>query len=445
MSASSKNWFRPGDAGYEDLRQIYNGAHQAHPAIIARVRTVDEVRTALSHAWSEGLSIAVRGGGHSIAGFGSVVGGLVIDLRDLNTIEPAEMTGQFWIGGGCVAGEVASTLEQRGLVVPLGDSPSVGIGGITLGGGIGWLTRKFGLTLDSLTAAEIVTADGAVSIADEAQQPELFWALRGGGGNFGVVTRLRFQPHRLGPVLGGSMVLPLSVESLAGILTVAAAAPEDLGVIALAMRSPPGDTRATPMLSLTLVWSGDALEGARVLAQLRTVATPITEEIGVRSYADMFRLAAGAPASITNATESFFADAINADAIGVICEAATDRVAHGLLSAIEIRILGGAMARVPASATAFAHRNRKLLISAVRAGYPMDRYAEHRAWVTSVRQRLSHLETGRYLNFIEQPSPTDVSGVYPGRTAARLAAVKQAVDPANVFARHLPLKPEGPE
>lgn len=437
MPIFEPSWVRADDTRYESLRRNYNEMHQARPAAIALVRTVDDVRTALSRARSDGLRIAVRGGGHSIAGFGSVQAGLVVDLRAMSEIAPASAAGQFWIGGGALAGHVATTLGQRGLVLPLGDSAGVGIGGITLGGGIGWLTRKFGLTLDCLTGAEIVTADGAISTVDEVKDPELFWALRGGGGNFGVVTRLRFRPHALGEVLGGSMLLPLSAEVLEMFLALAASAPDELGVIALAMR-PPNEANAEPTLVLRLVWSGDPAGGAHMLTQLRGLASPMSEEIQWRSYADMYKLTENDPASITNATETLFADELNSDGVRTIVRAASALV-EDAFSGIEIRVLGGAMARVPPSTTAFAHRARKLLISAVRAGFPVERYPDHRRWVSGVRHDLSSFETGRYLNFIEAPDVADSISVYPGRIAARLAAVKRAVDPDNLFSHNLPI------
>src|SRR3569833_309649 len=214
MTTAETIWIRPGDADYERLRSGDNEVHQATPALIAQVRSVGDVREALSYARSRALPVAVCGGGHSISGLSGVDGGVIVDVRSMSAIEPAQQAGEFWVGGGALAGDVSKQLGQHGLVVPLGDSAAVGISGLTLGGGIGWLTRKFGLTLDSLVAAESVTADGFAAIVDSGEQPDLFWALRGGGGNFGVVTRLRFRPHRLGQVLGGEMRLPLTERLL---------------------------------------------------------------------------------------------------------------------------------------------------------------------------------------------------------------------------------------
>ena len=438
MNDWPQNWTRPIDAGYTDASLVYSNVHQARPAFVASVGNVTEVQKALSYARSEGLAVAVRGGGHSLAGLSSIAGGVVIDLRKLNGIEPAESSGEFWIGGGTLAGKVAGYLGDRALAVPLGDSSAVGIGGITLGGGTGWLTRKFGLTLDTLTAAEITLADGSTSIVDASNNPDLFWALRGGGGNFGVVTRLRFRPHPLAQVLGGTLTLPLTAQNLQRAIDTIDAAPEELGVIALAMR-PPDAPAADPILMLTLVWSGDMLAGERVVAQLRAIASPTGEDISEMPYAGMYRFALGEPPTITNATENMFADLLDGAGLAAVVDAANAPSVEGVFSVVEIRILGGAMARVPVHATAFAHRERKLSISVVRVGFPIDRYDEHRAWVSEAAEPLRHLRKGMYLNFVEHRDAMAASLVFPDATAARLAAVKQAVDPHNMFARNLPL------
>jgi hypothetical protein len=249
---------------------------------------------------------------------------------------------------------------------------------------------------------------------------------------------LRFKPHRLGEVLGGEMLLPLTEKVLADFLAEALGAPHELGVIALAMR-PPDGSHASPVLLLRLVWSGDLSEGSSALKRLRALAMPISEDIHPRPYHDMYELTAHDPASTTNTTDSFFADSWDHDALTAIVEAASAPVEAGAFSGIELRVLGGAMATVPAEATAFAHRDRKLLVSAVRAGFPLEHYSKHRDWVTAVGKSLHSIERGRYLNFIERPSPTDVARVYPGKAAARLAAVKRAVDPNNLFSRNLPI------
>src|SRR3569833_464569 len=314
MTTAERIWIRPGDADYDRLRSGYNEVHQTAPALLALVRSVDDVRDALSHARSAALPVAVKGGGHSISGLSGVDGGVIVDVRSMSAIEPAQQAGEFWGGGGALAGDVSKQLGQHGLVVPLGDSAAVGISGLTLGGGIGSLTRKFGLTVASLVAAEIVTADGFVSIVDSVEQPDLIWALRGGGGNFGVVTRLRFRPHRLGQVLGGEMRLPLTERLLEHFLAYAAAAPSELGVIAIAMRRPDGSSE-TAVLLLRLVWSADFLVCLSVVVRFRGLADPISEDLRARSYHDMYELTAKDPASITNATESLFVVVL----VGVVC------------------------------------------------------------------------------------------------------------------------------
>lgn len=236
-------------------------------------------------------------------------------------------------------------------------------------------------------------------------------------------------------MVGGTLVLPLTAHSLADVIEVASQAPDDLGIIALATRLPE-DAGAPPVLMLTLVWSGAASEGERMMKSLRHIATPQRDDLKAMTYAEMYRLADGAPLSVTNTTESLFADALDAEAIAAILEAVAGPVPAGVLGAIELRVLGGAMARVPAAATAFAHRQRRLLISAVRAGFPPPHYAQHRAWVVAVADALRVIKRGTYLNFVDLTA-TDPADVFPTATRGRLAAVKAAVDPENLFSRHI--------
>lgn len=221
----------PGDDVYDDLRRIYNSLHDQHPALIVRVAETSDVARALELARVAGHEVAVRGGGHSIAGHGSTEGGLLIDLAGLNHIDIDARDQVARVGAGVTAGRLTAASCRRDLVVPLGDSPDVGVGGITLGGGIGWLSRKLGLTLDSLERAEVVTADGRVVTASEDDHSDLFWAIRGGGGNFGVVTEFRYRLHPIGAIVGGLLAPPACTDVLLGIIELAAAAPDELGII----------------------------------------------------------------------------------------------------------------------------------------------------------------------------------------------------------------------
>jgi hypothetical protein len=274
----------PDSEGYDDARLGFNTLHDHQPALIVRPADADDVARAIGFAKGASLEVAIRSGGHSIAGYGTVDGGLVIDLSSMRSIEIDEDEAMAWVEAGVTAGQFTSASTAAGLVTPFGDSGDVGVGGITLGGGVGWLSRSLGLTIDSLLAVEIVTADGSTLMANETTHPDLFWAVRGGGGNFGVVTRFLFQLHPIDTVLGGILILPASPEIIRRLIDLADSAPEELTMISLVMRIPPFST--VPVEShgklgifITLVWSGDIEEGETVLRPFRDLGPPIADLI----------------------------------------------------------------------------------------------------------------------------------------------------------------------
>jgi hypothetical protein len=229
----------PSDPDYDALRVVVLGGVDPRPALIVRPADDADVVAAVTFARDRGLPLAVRSGGHSGAGHGTVDDGLVVDLRDLRAVDIDVEDRTAWVGAGATAGEVTAATAAHGLVVGFGDTGSVGVGGITLGGGVGYLSRSHGLTVDNLLAADVVLADGRVVRADAAQHPDLFWALRGGGGNLGVVTRFRFRLHPLGGVTGGILLLPASAEVVAGFLSQLQDAPDELSAIVNVMPCPP--------------------------------------------------------------------------------------------------------------------------------------------------------------------------------------------------------------
>ena len=437
----------PGERGYDEARKGYNALHDARPGLILRPKDVADVATIVRLVAETEGPLAVRGGGHSLAGFSSTDGGVLMELSRLRTLELSN--GMVRAGAGLTAGELTNALSRAGKVVPFGDSPSVGISGITLGGGIGWLSRKIGLTIDSLIGAEVVTADGNVLEANAGSHPDLFWALRGGGGNFGVVTRLDYSLHDIGHVLGGIMMLPLSAATLRSVLETAAAAPDELGVITLAMRAPPGmpglpeESIGSPVLMMSLVWSGELEHGKAAVEGLRACANRVLSD-GIRPmrYEEMYELFAEAPKRITNTTCSFLADVLDDAALDDIIAAVGAGPSDGALAVVEIRVLGGAIATVPDDATAYAHRQRKLLVSAVCAGFPVEDLQPHREWVTALDSRLRRHALGAYVNFIETPVEHSFKDAYPASVARRLTAIKQRYDPANSFRRNLNITPE---
>ena len=283
----------PEDPGYDEARTVFDAHVDRRPALIARVAGPDDVARVIAHARETGSELAVRGGGHSPAGHGVCDGGIVIDLSALRSFELDAAGRTVWAGAGLTAGAYTVAAGAHGLATGFGDTGSVGIGGITLAGGIGFLVRKHGLTIDNLLAAEIVTADGRLRRVDAQTEPELFWALRGGGGNFGVVTRLQYRLHAVDTVIGGLLVLPATPEVIAGFVAEAEAAPDELTTIANVMLAPPlpfvpEERHGRPVVMARMVYAGDVEAGRRAVAPFLALAEPVADLLRPMPYPDMF-------------------------------------------------------------------------------------------------------------------------------------------------------------
>ena len=438
----------PDDHGYDAARRGFNSLHDRRPAVIVRPVDGDDVARALEFASGAGLEIAVRGGGHSLAGYGSTEGGVLLDLSAMQAIHIDPAARVAWVEAGTTAGQLTATSGAHGLVVPFGDSPTVGVGGITLGGGVGWLSRKLGLTIDALAGVEIVTADGQLVTADEQTRPDLFWAVRGGGGNFGVVTRFRYRLHPIGTVLGGALFLPATHEVIRGVLDLADAAPDELTTISLITRLPPLSIVPPEMhgqlaVLITLVWCGELEAGERFVDRFRALAPPIADLLHPRPYPEMYELIPEAPQWITNITYSFAADELDDAAIGSILQQLEEPnlPSTQALAAVELRVLGGAISRVPVDATAFAHRQRNLLCSVVAAGFAEADTDRHRRWVQSLSGAIRYLAKGAYLSFLDAADEPRLHEAYPDSTYRRLVEVKRRYDPTNLFHRNLNIRP----
>ncbi len=425
----------PDEADYDDVRRVASGAYDRRPAVCVRVAGAADVARVVRLARETRLPLAVRSGGHSGAGHSTTDGGIVLDVRDLRALEVDVDGRTAWAEAGLTAGEVSSALASHGLAIGFGDTGSVGIGGITLGGGIGYLVRKHGLTIDSLLAADVVTADGRLLRADPETNPDLFWAIRGGGGNFGVVTRFRFRLHELDGIVGGFLVLPATADVVAGFLAAAAAAPEELSAIANIMPAPPlpflpTEVHGQLVVFAGLVYAGDADAGQRALAPFRALATPLADLTRPMSYPEMFP-PEDPSYRPTAVAETLFVDALDRAAVETIVDRL--RASDAAMRVVQARVLGGAMARVPAEATAFAHRSAPILVS-VAAFYtgPEDR-AVRQAWVTDLAAALRDGEDRAYANFLTDEGEARVRAAYPGATWDRLAAVKRRYDPDNLF------------
>jgi FAD/FMN-containing dehydrogenase len=433
----------PDDEAYDRARAVFAAHVGARPALIARVRGPDDVARVIAHAGETGSELAVRGGGHSPAGHGVCDGGVVIDVSALRSLEIDPPRRTAWAGAGLTAGEFTAAAGGHGLAVGFGDTGSVGIGGITLAGGIGFLVRRHGLTIDSLLAAEIVTADGRLRRVDAENEPDLFWALRGGGGNFGVVTRLKYRLQPVDRILGGHLVLPATPGVVTGFVAAADAAPDELSTIATVMRAPPlpfvpEDHHGSLVVMASMVHAGGERAARRALAPFRALAEPVADLLRPMRYPEMFP---DQPAPrVGRVTRTMFADGLGMRQAEAVLEGI--RASSAVVAACEIRVLGGAMARVPVGGTAFAHRRSRVMIN-VQAIHDLDgsERAEHTAWARRVAAELDDGDPGAYAGFLAEEGEERVRAAYPGATWERLAAVKAAVDPDNVFRRNQNVPP----
>jgi FAD/FMN-containing dehydrogenase len=425
----------PDDPDYDGARTVVAGDIDRRPAVIVRVADVADVRYVVGLARDSGLELAVRSGGHSGAGHGVTEGGIVLDLRDMKRIEIDVEGRTAWAEAGLTAGEYTNATGAHGLATGFGDTGSVGLGGIALGGGVGYLARKHGLTIDSLLAADIVTADGELLRVDAEHHPDLFWAIRGGGGNFGVVTRFRFRLYPLESTVGGMLILPATPDTIAAFIAAAEAAPEELSTIANIMPCPPmpfvPEAHHGALVNMALMtYAGDAEGGERVLAPFRAIAEPIVDMLKVQPYADMY-----APEDDsyrpTAVARTMFIDHVDRQVGETILEYLT--ASDASMRVAQLRVLGGAMARVPSDATAYAHRASRIMVN-VAAFYdgPEDKPIRE-AWVAEFVAALHQGDSGAYVNFLVDEGETRVRAAYPGTTWDRLAKIKARYDPTNLF------------
>jgi FAD/FMN-containing dehydrogenase len=432
------------DPEYDDVRASVYGPGLPAVAIVQPADAAD-VSRAVVVAAEHDLEIAVRSGGHSAAMHSSTDGGILLDMSSMKSIEIDPVARTAWAETGLTAGEVTLAAGAHGLAVGFGDTASVGIGGITLGGGIGYLVRKHGLTIDSLLAAEIVTADGQIRQIDAERDPDLFWAIRGGGGNFGVVTRFKYRLVDLPQVVGGILVLPATPEVIAGFMSAAEAAPDDVSAIANVMLCPPmpfvpEDKHGSLVVLVLMAHAGPAEEAEEALAPFRALAEPIADLLRPITYPEMYPPEEGGPPGEHPAfvTRTMFADHIDRDDAQLIVERIEEHMAStdAVMGAAQLRVLGGAMARVPVDATAFAHRASRILVN-LAVMYPAGGDAAvHDAWVADMADALHQGDDGHYVNFVGPEGADNPRMAYPQATWDRLVEVKRRYDPTNLFRRN---------
>jgi FAD/FMN-containing dehydrogenase len=442
---------RPGEEGYDEARRVWNGAVDRRPALIARCAGADDVAVAVRFAREHELLVSVRGGGHAVAGHAVADGALMIDLSMLKAIRVDPGARTVRAAGGVLLGELDRATQPFGLATPAGVVSHTGIGGLTLGGGLGYTMRKLGLTVDNLLAVDLVTADGEPMQVDAWTEPELFWGLRGGGGNFGVATAFTYRLHPVGPVvLGGPIFWPLADahEVLGFLREFHAKAPDELGVVLTLRLAPPNpalppELAGTPVVGLMLVWAGDPAAGQAAIAPLRRIGTPLADLVRPVPYLSVqSSLDAGNPHGMHWYWRSQRVPDLGGEVV--------DRLA-GLVDTITSPLsyiagfaMSGAVGRVDADATAVGRRDTGFEISVVAGWPPPDPDPQrHIAWVRRGWDQLRPHSSGVYSHFISDEGAAGVQDAY-GDRLKRLTALKDQYDPANVFRMNANIPPSPP-
>ncbi|MDP1677827.1 MAG: FAD-binding oxidoreductase [Bacteroidota bacterium] len=424
----------PNDDAYEQARKSYVGS--GSPAIVVRPNTAGDVVVAIQFAQSNSLVISIRSGGHSVAGFCTNNGGIIIDLSVINSVELIDKQNNIVrIGTGATWKKVAGTLQEFGLALSSGDSTSVGVGGLALGGGIGWMVRKYGLTIDSLKAAETVTADGKILRTTATEYPDLFWAIRGGGGNFGVVTHFEFAAKPVGKVFSGMIIY--AMENLSALLKgwrdAMRASSEDLTVMFLVMPSFFGNP---PSAIAWCCYAGDDETAAmKAIGPLLKIGTVVQNMVVKKNYADVLEEPhppEGVKAIVTNG----FVEQLSDELIDAIASTHGKEVGPVL----QLRYVKGAMNRIDSGSTAFAHRGSETML--VSASFvPLEATKTEIDQAMIPWKTISPFTKGAYVNFFSSANKEDVAAAYPQETYNRLAAVKKIYDPKNIFNQNYNIPP----
>jgi FAD/FMN-containing dehydrogenase len=442
---------RPDHNHYDEARAIWNGEIDRRPAVIARCRGTSDVVSAVRFAQELGIATAVRGGGHGIAGYAVVDDGIVIDLSLMRgtQVDPTAQT--IKLEGGCLNEDLDRDSQAHGFAVTGGFVSTTGIAGLTLGGGIGHLMRAFGLSIDSLVECEVVTASGDLVVASESENSDLFWGLRGGGGNFGIVTSFEYKLHRLEPpVLAGMVAWPLSEgrQVLRFLREFLAEAPDEVGVIGNLRLAPPlpvvpPEWHGKPIVALVLTYAGPVKEGEEVLRPVRELGSPIIDAVVPKPYVEHQKaFDAALPHGRHYYWKSHRLPPLSDEMIEIIVEHAGKITSP--LSTVGLFCFGGAVARVPSDATAFPNRDAAHDINIVASWMPDDpEPARHKAWVRGFFDALTPYSRGVYVNFTSDDAADRVrSAAYGPEKWARLVALKRKYDPTNFFRLNANIAPD---
>ena len=442
-------WIGPEDAEYDERRALFNAMIDKRPRLIAACRTPEDVREALGRAAHDLLAVAVRSGGPSVAGQSTNEDGLVVDVRPMKDIEIDPTARRARVGGGCTWGELDAAAQLHGLATTGGRVSTTGVAGLTLGGGSGWLERQHGLSCDNLVAVELVTADGREVRADDTQHPDLLWASKGGGGNFGVVTALELQLHPVGPtILGGLMAWPLAraPEVARAFRDWADDAPEELGPALVVLTGPPEEfipphLQGQPLVAVVVCWTGDPATGTDVVQVVRDLS-PEVDLVGPMPYAGLQSMLDDPP-GFRQYWSADYHDSFPDEAIEVFLDGGARRASP--LTQHLLVPWGGALARVDADATPLAQRAARWV------SHPFSTWEDpadddaNIAWVRDYRRANAPFTTGGvYLNFIGDEGDERIKAAFGAEKYDRLARIKAEYDPRNVFVGNQNIRPTVP-
>ena len=441
-----------GTSGYDEARKVWNGLYDCRPGLIARCAGVADVIAAVDYARANALTVSVRGGGHSAVGYGTNDGGLVIDLAPMKGIRVHPESHTVRAEAGLTWGEFDRETQAFGLAVTGGRFSTTGIAGLTLGSGSGWLERRCGLTPDNLLAADVVTADGRFVTASPRENSDLFWGLRGGGGNFGIVTSFVYRLHEIGPMIYGGMMVSAperGPELLRFMRDYMADAPDDLGGGVAFVSAPPEpfvppEMHFQPIVGTVICWTGDQATGEQVIAPIREVAQPLMDMVGPMPYTALqSMLDGGGPPGTRAYMKAEFFDELSDEAIDKLAEHGARRA--GPMAQLLLEPMGGAIARMDPGLTAVGRRDVPWCYHALALWPEPDAETEqrHRDWAKELSEDLRpHTTTGVYLNYTSDMGEERVRSTYGPEKYARLEALKDKYDPTNLFRLNQNIKPD---
>jgi FAD/FMN-containing dehydrogenase len=437
-----------GDGSYDSARKVWNGSIDRYPAIIARCVSVTDVAHAIGIAKGAGLVLAVRGGGHNVAGFGTCQDGMVVDLSLMQGVQVDQQSRTARVQGGATWGVFDRKTNRFGLATPGGQVSTTGIGGLTLGGGIGWLTRKHGLSCDNLISVQVITADGDVVTANPGENEDLFWGVRGGGGNFGVVTAFEYRLHPVNKVLAGLVLHPLSRARrvLQFFRDYAAEAPNEVSLFATFRTPPVGGSfteidSAAPVLGIGVCYAASPDVGEKVIRPLRTFGAPTADQIRTMAYPALQSMFdEGAQPGLQNYAKAEYVRALNDDLIEAIVDSASRMSSP--LSQIYISPLGGAVCRVGEHESAFSHRAAPYIINVLPAWWDPHKSQSHIEWARRLWATLRSFSTGgAYVNFLGNEGQSRTRAAYGESKYRTLVRLKNKYDPTNVFRLNQNIRP----